>query len=241
MNRTQRAERMWPGSRWMIWGALLVAVGCEQAARSAEPVKVAQAEDPDVVTGLPGQDTGEVTAPDAGLEPAGSDDAAASDPVPGGLWVLDAKGVPVGLLVQRGHPHHGDSDLPDLLRDGVLVYAPGPGLFFGLSMATGEVLVPRLGVLDGACDQPLVAGYYAAGPEISGMDYGFAWRGSWYRIAPAAAVKLVECAGTTKQGVKPKCVLHSGTCRGFPVEKISPKLPLAFPAPMKFAWKGAIP
>ena len=70
------------------------------------------------------------------------------------------------------------------------------------------------------------------------MNYGFAWRGLWYRLKDGAELKLVSCAGVTKQGVEPICVLHSGSCRGFPVTKISPPLPQAFPAPLSFHWAG---
>jgi hypothetical protein len=41
-----------------------------------------------------------------------------------------------------------------------------------------------------------------------------------------------------EQGVKPLCVLHSGSCRGFPLTKIYVSLPQSFPAPLSFHWAG---
>ena len=157
----------------------------------------------------------------------------------GGIWVVDASGGAVGVLVQRGHPHQGQADSVDPLRDGVLVYSPEADIFFGVEMVSGKILVPRLGVADGACDIPLVAGYYTAGEDVAGMRYGFAWRGLWYRVSDGAPLKLVSCAGVTKQGAEPQCVLHSGSCRGFPVSKVSVPLPQSYAAPLKFKWLGA--
>lgn len=154
----------------------------------------------------------------------------------GGLRVIDAAGESVGWLVQRGHPFQSQDGQPDVLRDGVLVY--GGGLFFGVEMSSGKVLVPRLGIADTQCATPIVAGYYAKGDQVSGMDYGFVYGGKWWRIDAGQPTKLVQCAGVTKQGAAPTCVLHSGTCRGFPVSPVpgGGALPATFKAPLRFAW-----
>lgn len=225
-----------------LMGAAL-AWGCSKEAEMVEPLAVDpgfDAERPlaDGTTTARGQDSvskdaSRRSAKDGGLPGGGSVGPG------GGIWVVDATGDAVGALVQRGHPHQGPSDSVDVLRDGVLIYAPGADLFFGVEMVSGKILVPRLGVADGACNVPLVAGYYTDGADLAGMRYGFAWRGMWYRIDDGAPLKLVSCAGVTKQGVEPKCVLHTGSCRGFPVSKVSVPLPLSFTGPLAFKWIGA--
>lgn len=159
----------------------------------------------------------------------------------GGLWVVDADGQAVGVLVQRGHASlsgsgTGGSASVDILRDGAMVYSPQTGLFFGLQMSTGKVLAPRLGVADTSCSAPVVAGYYTEGDAISGPPYAFVYNGSWYRIEPYQPLQLVTCGGTVADGIDGKCAQHTGTCRGFPVKSIKPGLPLQFSAPLQISW-----
>jgi hypothetical protein len=108
-------------------------------------------------------------------------------------------------------------------------------------MSSGLVLVPRLGVGDPQCNIPVVAGYYADGPEISGSNYGFGYLGSWYQVKAGAALELVSCNGITKPGPQPKCVLHAGSCRGFPVAQAKVSLPTVFAAPLAFKWLTPAP
>lgn len=218
----------------------LLCGGCDEEPAMVEPLPVSAADDSEDRSGRIDLDS---------RTPAPSEDTATADAQRpagpglvgpgGGIWVVDAQGNAVGVLVQRGHALQGQADSVDPLRDGVMVYAPGANLFFGVEMVSGKILVPRLGVGDGACNIPVVAGYYTAGEEVSGMRYGFAWRGLWYRIEDGADLKLVSCAGVTKQGAEPNCVLHSGSCRGFPVSKASVPLPQSFPPPLSFKWVGA--
>ncbi len=156
----------------------------------------------------------------------------------GGLWVVDAKGQPVGAVVQRGHPNLGSNGATtsDLLRDGVLVYSPKTALFFGMQMSTGKVLSPRLGVADATCQTPIVAGYYTDGDFVSGQGYAFVYAGSWYKIKDFATVSFVTCGGTVQDGADGVCSPHAGSCRGFPVQSISPQLATSFAAPLAFAW-----
>ncbi len=161
----------------------------------------------------------------------------------GGLRVVAADGTLVGVLVSRGHPHQGASTAPagtggDVLRDGVLVYHPGAHLFFGVGMASGKVISPRLGIAEGDCLKPLVGGYYADGPEISGFDYAFVWKGNWWKVRGGEKLALVGCAGVGTGGETPTCVPHTGSCRGFPVDAIQPSLPASFVAPLHFDWQG---
>jgi len=149
----------------------------------------------------------------------------------GGLWVVDANGGAVGVLVSRGHPYTQN----DPLQDAVTVFSPKGDLFFSLRMSSGKVIVPKMGVSDGACGQVVVAGNYPnLDGVLSGVQVGVAFKGDWYRVKPGEPLSLVPCAGTTSEGDDPKCVPHSGSCRGFPVEKLPDGiLPASFPAPLK--------
>lgn len=214
------------------------AIGCARSEREAvEPIAVTDG------TARVGDLADETVA--AGDDAAQNDAQTATDSasrggagsVAGGLWVVDASGLVVGWLVQRGHPFQAQDGKADILRDGVLVYSASEKVFFGVEMTTGKVLVPRLGIADPQCSKPSVAGYYAAGDQISGMDYAFAYNASWWRVRSGQKTELVQCAGVTKQGATPTCVLHSGTCRGFPVEPLpSPKLPTSFKPPLRFSF-----
>ena len=103
-------------------------------------------------------------------------------------------------------------------------------------MSSGAIINPRLGVADSSCSEPVVAGYYTDGNAISGQGYAFVFNGKWYRIEPYQPLQLVTCGGTVADGVPGKCAPHNGTCRGFPVKAITPKLPFEFKGPLKFSW-----
>ncbi|MCO4760614.1 MAG: hypothetical protein KC502_03875 [Myxococcales bacterium] len=208
---------------------VLSAFGCGRSQRqAAEPMAVSDGSEADVP---PEADAPLPADSQAPKEVVGGGDK----PAAAGLWVVDAQGTKVGLLIQRGHPFQTQDGQIDILRDGVLVYSMTDQVFFGVEMNSGKVLVPRLGIADPQCSVPSVAGYYAKGTETSGMNYAFVYAGKWWRIKAGQPTELVQCAGVTKQGATPTCVLHSGTCRGFPVEKLpSPTLPKVFAAPLHF-------
>lgn len=221
--------------------ALVILGACSRAeSRPADPVSIVEGSD---------TATGADTLADAPTAPADGDAATESDAAPdvdtgptsapvaaGGLWVVDGAGQPVGVLVQRGHSGASAGGQLDILRDGVLVYSPKTGLFFGLQMATGKVLGPRLGVTDAGCSEPIVAGYYTDSDYTSGTDQAFVYKDKWYRIKSFSPLQLVTCGGTVPEGADVKCSPHNGSCRGFPVQGIQPPLPTSFSAPMAFAW-----
>ncbi len=211
-------------------GSLAIVVACSRPAPapSLEPVSV---------------DDAQTHEADAGVTPGTSLDASADVPPTavaaiGGLWVVDAAGQPIGILVQRGHPNLSGSSASssDLLRDGVLVYSPQAGVFFGVQMSTGKVISPRLGVTDGSCSVPVTAGYYTEGSFTSGQGYAFVFAGKWWRVKDYAESTFVTCGGTVQDGVDGVCAVHSGSCRGFPVQAFAPSLPVKFPSPMAFSW-----
>lgn len=205
--------------------------GCARApAEQREPVVLVDANsgDPPAV--------GDAQGGDASADVDAASDTAVAPSAGGGLWVVDAKGQPVGVLVQRGHPSLSLGAGLDILRDGAVVFSPATGLFFGVQMSTGAVINPRLGVADTSCAKPVVAGYYTEGNAISGQGYAFVYAGQWYRIQDYKPLELVSCGGTVADGVAGKCAPHSGTCRGFPLTAIAPNLPVQFAAPLQFSW-----
>ena len=253
-SQQHRNLRLSPAA-WLLAGALALTLGaCAQAKPlPVEAIAVDPATDVDPTDGLDPRrpdDSGETTASvddssddsQRGRVPDGV--GAETGAATGGLRIVAADGSLVGVLVSRGHPHQGASTAPagnsgDVLRDGVLVYHPGARLFFGVGMASGKVISPRIGIAEWDCQKPLVGGYYADGPEISGFDYAFVWKGAWWKVRGGEKLALVGCAGVGTGGETPTCVPHTGSCRGFPVDAISPALPASFAAPLRFDWQGA--
>ncbi len=245
------------------WVALLLCVGCGEQRPAPAGTLIVEPADPGPIGGLAeGDGEADEQRTGAGVD-ASADDSATSpetsnggdggsdvqSPVSGvggalGLRVVASDGSLVGVLVARGHGHQGAGTAPagapaDPLRDGVLVYHPVARVFFGVAMASGKVIAPRLGIAGADCLTPNVAGYYTDGPEVSGFDYAFVWKGKWWRIQGGEPLALVGCAGVGTGGEKPNCVPHTGSCRGFPVEPASLGLPAAFSAPLRFDWAGA--
>lgn len=218
---------------WLVFFLALLACACSRAPTTdaVEPVTVGTA---DAAVGVGESDAKASADVDAG---DATDAAAPVANVGGGLWVVDAAGLPIGVVVGRGHPSLSAAGTLDVLRDGVVVYSPKAGVFVSLQMSTGKVIAPRIGVSDTTCTGVAVAGYYAGGDEpISGQAYAFVYQNQWYRIAAYQPAQLVTCGGTVPDGVDGKCAPHAGTCRGFPVETFAPPLPTVFPAPMAFSW-----
>lgn len=211
-----------------------VAAACSDkaaASKQQEPVTVADA----AVSGNPEPDASTTTG--TTFDTATADTKAAPVNVGGGgLWVVDASGKPVGVLLQRGHSTLSAGGPVDVLRDGALVYSPQFGITFGVQMSTGNVINPRLGVVDTSCAEPITAGYYTDGDPVSGQGYAFVYNGSWYRVDDYQPLQLVACGGTVQDGAPGKCSPHSGSCRGFPVKKMPSAPPLQFAGPLQFSW-----
>ncbi len=217
---------------------LLVVAACSRAPapQTVEPVEL------DGQT-QPTEDVKQTTAQDSapGADGVNAADAAALDIVlsaaaVGGLWVVDANGEAVGVLVQRGHADLSTAMTTDLLRDGALVYSPKAGVFFGIQMSSGKVIAPRLGVGDGTCNEVVTAGYYTDDSYVSGQSYAFVYKEQWYKVKDYQAMIFVPCGGTVTNGPDPKCSPHNGSCRGFAVKQADLPLPNLFAAPLSFAW-----
>lgn len=215
--------------------ALFLAAACSRpvATSAVEPVSLGGGDD--AAIGVGADDAVDVQAA-ADAEVSKDVVANPGAAVTGGLWVMDGNGDPVGIVVSRGHPSLSAAGTIDFLRDGVLLYSPKTGLFFGVQMSTGKIIAPRLGVTDTTCSAIAVAGYYGDGDFISGQNYAFVYLKQWYKISSYKPASFVSCGGTVSDGADPKCAPHAGSCRGFPVETISPALPTLFSAPMAFSW-----
>jgi len=216
----------------------LLFASCSRApvAQTVEPVEL------DAQT-QPVEDGKQTTALDsaAGADGLGPTDTAAMDIVltaaaVGGLWVVDANGEAVGVLVQRGHADLSTAMTTDLLRDGALVYSPKAGVFFGIQMSTGKVIAPRLGVGDGTCSEVVTAGYYTDDSYVSGQSYAFVYKEQWYKVKDYQPMIFVPCGGTVSNGPDPKCAPHNGSCRGFAVKQTDLPMPAIFPGPLSYAW-----
>lgn len=215
---------------------LLASCGRAPVAQTVEPIELdAQAQPVEDGKQAPAQDGA------TGADGANPTDAAVMDVVltaaaVGGLWIVDANGDAVGVLVQRGHADLSTAMTTDLLRDGALVYSPKAGVFFGIQMSTGKVIAPRLGVGDGTCNEVVTAGYYTDDSYVSGQSYAFVYKEQWYKIKDYQPMIFVPCGGTVTNGPDPKCSPHNGSCRGFAVKQTDLPMPAIFPAPLSFAW-----
>ncbi len=215
--------------------AVALSVGCSDPKPAQQLTPIAVTDDVDAAAATSDGQVG------TSLDTFNPDtDAATTSPGPiaalGGLWVVDAGGKPVGMLVQRGHTAMSVGGAVDVLRDGALVYSPQFGVFFGVQMSTGKVINPRLGVADTTCGAPVTAGYYTEGDAISGQGFAFVYNGLWYRVEDYKPLQLVACGGTVPEGAPGKCAPHNGSCRGFPVKQMATAPPVQFAAPLQFTW-----
>ena len=72
---------------------------------------------------------------------------------------------------------------------------------------------------------------------LSGKGYAFVFAKHWWRVKDYAELAFVTCGGTVQDGADGTCQVHSGSCRGFPVQKFDTSLPVAFEGPLGFAWQ----
>src|SRR5690606_9164289 len=123
----------------------------------------------------------EVAPADGDHELAGPGDTGpGATPSSGALWVEDADGVPVGVLVRRG----GDDAIAGrAVYDAVMVFHPDSGLFFEATMADGVVRQPAATFFTGAsCDTPVGVGSGGCAECRSGYGLAFRHDGAWWRV-----------------------------------------------------------
>ncbi len=162
------------------------------------------------------------------------------EPAPGGgLWVVDAEGVPVGALVRRGGD---DSRTGRALYDLVTVYAPASGLFFDITMADGQVRYPATTYFrDSRCQEPVGVAAGACATCVAGYGVGLLHAGTWWRVVGGAPVGQVAMGSTRAPGISETCVAHgTSSAKGYPIEPAPPPTPpTAFTPPLRFSWRHA--
>jgi hypothetical protein len=171
-----------------------------------------------------------------------SDAAAGEDGVEGGveplpagrLSVVDADGRLVGLLVSRTHRllEHNE------LFDGIQVYHPGHGLFFGIRMTDAQVLLPgKLFFSGGGCSG--TAAVRALCPQCpSGFDLAFSYKGTWYRVPGGVERKSFNYSSYVADDLDSQCTGHgASSTHVYPLDTLPPgQHPESFTPPLRFHW-----
>src|SRR5262249_4204559 len=123
-----------------------------------------------------------------------------------GVWVDDANGVPVGLLVRRGSD---DATANRAIYDFVTVYDPVSGLFFEVTMTDAIVRYPANTFFDGfSCDTPPGIGIGPCEECRSGWTLGFLHAGRWYKVRGGASPEVRGPGSVMKGGLSSECVAH---------------------------------
>lgn len=175
------------------------------------------------------------TTPDATVVPDGT----TPDTRPGssdvsGIWVEDANGVGVGLLVRRGSD---DATASRAIYDFVTVFEPVSGLFFEVTMTDALVRYPPNTFFDGfSCDTPVGIGVGPCQECRSAWSLGFLHNSKWYKMRGGATFETRAPGSVLKGGIATECVAHgTASAKVFvvdPVETNAP--PVSFAAPLHF-------
>lgn len=151
-----------------------------------------------------------------------------------GVWVDDANGVPVGLLVRRGSD---DSTASRAIYDFVTVYDPVSGLFFEVTMTDAEVRYPPNTFFEGfSCDTPLGIGRGPCEDCRSAWNLAFRHQGRWYKIRGGSTWETRGPGSVLKGGIATECVAHgTANAKVFLVDPVQTNAPPAtFAAPLRF-------
>lgn len=212
---------------------LLVLAACGDR---AEPAIVpphdapAEASDPDADAPTPPTTD---AAPTADL-PRPPTDAAPGTSTPSGLWVEDAAGVPVGLLVRRGSD---DAIAARAIYDFVTVYHPASDLFFEVTMSDGVVRLPPNTFFSGfGCDTPVGIGVGSCTECRAAWSLGFLHGGRWWRLRGGALFETMGPGSVMKGGLSTDCVAHgTSNAKLFRVDPATGTTPpLTFAPPLRF-------
>lgn len=153
----------------------------------------------------------------------------------GGLWVFDANGTPVGLLVRRGSD---DVTSGRAIYDFVTVYHPDSDLFFEVTMSDGQVRLPPNTYFSGfGCDTPVGLGVGACTECRAAHSLGFLHGGRWWRLRAGASFAVMGPGSVMKGGLATECVAHgTANAKLFPVDPATGTTPpTSFAAPLRFA------
>jgi len=176
---------------------------------------------------------------DSTLPPDAAPDSTPSDLRPGtdspsGLWVEDAAGVPVGLLVRRGSD---DSVASRAIYDFVTVYHPASDLFFEVTMSDAIVRLPPNTFFRGfGCDTPVGIGIGSCSDCKSAYSLGFLHGNRWWRVRGGVPFATMGPGSVMKGGLAVECVAHgTANAKLFPVDQATGTTPpTAFAAPLRF-------
>lgn len=177
--------------------------------------------------------------PDTTATPDGTVDTTTADTRPGasdvsGIWVEDANGVGVGLLVRRGSD---DATASRAIYDFVTVFEPVSGLFFEVTMTDAVVRYPPNTFFDGfSCDAPVGIGVGPCSECRSAWNLGFLHAGRWYKMRGGATFETRSPGSVLKGGISSECVAHgTASAKVFVVDRVELNAPPAgFAAPLRF-------
>ncbi|MCB9727818.1 MAG: hypothetical protein H6746_04930 [Deltaproteobacteria bacterium] len=155
----------------------------------------------------------------------------------GGLFVVDAQGTDLGLLIRRGSD---DSVAGRTIYDTVTVFHPGSGLFFDITMTDATPLLPGTTFFTSSdCATPVGVSAGGCATCLAGHGIGFLHGGAWWRVVAGAAREAIANGSARGPTADAACVPHSSSnSPAFPVEPVSgPHPPTAFVPPLRFAYR----
>lgn len=212
---------------WLALVLLLVACADKPGPAVVEPADDGSNDAPthaDLPDG-PGPTTADTTRPE---------DTHGGNPDASGIWVEDADGVSVGMLVRRGSD---DQIASRAIYDIVTVYHPVSGLFFEITMSDGIVRLPQNTFFeDGNCNTPMGIGIGTCQDCKAGYGYGFMHGGKWWRVVGGSTWQTMGPNGIQKGGLTTDCIAHgTGNAKGFPVVIVAgDQPPTTFATPLRF-------
>ncbi len=151
-----------------------------------------------------------------------------------GIWLEDANGVDVGLLVRRGSD---DATASRAIYDFVTVFEPVSGLFFEVTMTDGRVRYPQNTFFQGGqCDIPIGIGVGTCSDCRSAWGLGFLHAGKWYKVRGGTSAETRSPNGVLKGGIADTCVAHgTSSAKVFVVDAVELDAPpVSFAAPLRF-------
>jgi len=204
-----------------------VACGDKPAPAVVEPAD-------DGATAAPDAPATTADAPHADTPTDARRDTQGADPAVGGIWVEDADGVSVGLLVRRG----SDDQVADrAIYDIVTVFHPKSGLFFEITMSDAKVRYPQNTFFEGYdCGEPVGVAVGACTECRAGYGAAFLHVGGWYKLRGGTTFETMAPGSLYKGGLSTECIAHgTSNAKGFRVQRvIDDAPPLSFAAPLSF-------
>jgi hypothetical protein len=186
-------------------------------------------------TALPGDTvSADTSVSDTPVDTQRPDDVPAGTEDPAGLWLEDADGVPLGLLVRRGGD---DVTAGRAIYDLVTVYHPASGLFIEVTMTDAVVRYPPNTFFQGgSCDIPVGIGVGPCEACKSAWGIGFLHGGKWYKVRGGSPFEVRGPGSVLKGGLATECVAHdTSNAKVFVVDPVTGAAPpLTLKAPLRF-------